>query len=362
MAHKKWMHIYWKRFEFNACLPTADLPAPMIYFPRSLRLHHFFCRTSGSCFVSAIATAAAAPYQRHSLPLLFILSRAVFSSRRQEYYYGISRLMTVCGLPSLLVNPATAEGPFLRRAVARRINSACDSRRHDCRCAGRHVIFWHTHKQKLRRGVEGVVAAAVSSGSVMHHPCWRGLFTRAVVGLLSPTLPLCAALNGRGCSYTSAGIVCSLFESPEREAGATPPPHTPPTGVMSQDGRRGRAGCKRGADSRCLMRLSARQYVRNSPKFSSAQGREKVQLSLIQAVNKATCWGLGLCSPLWVRMLNSDFFCLFVLFFSRYKWNETAIRPTLTVHRPEVKATRCVYRRKYGRTHVVGDKIMTEWW
>lgn len=59
-------------------------------------------------------------------------------------------------------------------------------------------------------------------------------------------------------------------------------------------------------------------------------------------------------------MLSSDFLCLFVLCFSGYKWNETAIRPTLTVHRPEVKAAHCVYRRKYGRTHVVGDKIVTE--
>lgn len=56
-------------------------------------------------------------------------------------------------------------------------------------------------------------------------------------------------------------VLC--LKSPEREAGATtpPPPHTPPTGVMSQDGRRGRAGGKRGADSRCLMRLSARQLA-----------------------------------------------------------------------------------------------------
>lgn len=103
-----------------AFLPQT-FPAPMIYFPRSLWLHHFFCRTSGSCFVSTIANAAAAPYQRHSLQLLFILSADMlfFSFRRQEYCSGISRLITVCGLSSLLVNPATAEGPLLRRAVAR---------------------------------------------------------------------------------------------------------------------------------------------------------------------------------------------------------------------------------------------------
>lgn len=123
-----------------AFLPQT-FPAPMIYFPRSLWLHHFFCRTSGSCFVSTIANAAAAPYQRHSLQLLFILSRAVFfipPSRILFRHLAANNSLRFVEPVSQSGNRRGAAPPPSRRT---RINSACDSRGHDCRCAGRHVIF-----------------------------------------------------------------------------------------------------------------------------------------------------------------------------------------------------------------------------
>lgn len=226
MAHKKWMHIYWKRFEFNACLPTTDLPAPMIYFPRLLWLHHFFCRTSGSCFVSATA----APYQRHSLPLLFILSRAVFfipPSRILFRHLAANNSLRFAEPVSQSGNRRGAVPPPSRRA---RINSACDSRGHNCRCAGRHVIFWHTQTEtpEWRRGGGGgggtqwKCNASPLLAWPFHTSCCRSLIAHSSFMCRRDIL----ALNGRGCSYTSSGIVCSLLESPEREAGATPPPHT----------------------------------------------------------------------------------------------------------------------------------------
>lgn len=121
-----------------AFLPQT-FPAPMIYFPRS----HFFCRTSGSCFVSTIANAAAAaaPYQRHSLQLLLILSRAAFfipPSRILFRHLAANNSLRFVEPVSQSGNRRGAVPPPSRRT---RINSACDSRGHDCRCAGRRVIF-----------------------------------------------------------------------------------------------------------------------------------------------------------------------------------------------------------------------------
>lgn len=50
------------------------------------------------------------------------------------------------------------------------------------RCTDKHVIVdTHTHKLQEGKGYE----------AEMYHPCWHGLFTQAVVGLLSPTLLSC---------------------------------------------------------------------------------------------------------------------------------------------------------------------------
>lgn len=371
MAHKKWMHIYWKRFECNACLPTADLSSADDLFPAfvmvaSLFLPHFrvlFCfhhrqrrRRSLSASLTAAFVYLVRRYAVFFIPPSRILFRHLAANNSLRFVEPVSQSG----------NRRGAAPPPSRRT---RINSACDSRGHDCRCAGRHVIFWHTQTETPEGRWGGVVAAAVSSGSVMHHPCWRGLFTRAVVGLLSPTLPLCAAEIFRRWMAADAAIhqqeLSVLCWRALKEKLVQPPHHTPHrlawwVKMGGEDALEAKGGPT--AAVWCVWVRGNSRYVRHSPKFSFVKGGEKVQLSLIQAVNKATCWGPGLCSPLWVRMLNSDIFCLFVLFFSHHKWNETAIRPTLTVHKPEVKAMHCVYRRKYGRTHVVGVKIMTEWW
>lgn len=63
---------------------------------------------SNAPFSFAAAIAAAAPYHRHSSPLLFIESRVVLC-RCQEYCSDISLLITLCSFRGLLVDTATAK-------------------------------------------------------------------------------------------------------------------------------------------------------------------------------------------------------------------------------------------------------------
>lgn len=134
------MHIYWKRFEFNACLPTADPSSADDSFPAfvmvaSLFLPHFrvlflFPPSPPPLLISVTHCSFCL-----SVPALF------FSFRRREYCSGVSRLMTVCGFVEPVSQSGNRRGAVPPPSRRTRINSACDSRGHDCRCAGRRVIF-----------------------------------------------------------------------------------------------------------------------------------------------------------------------------------------------------------------------------